>query len=355
MTTVGQSWWQTLTPTQRNNWAAKAAQTSNTNSIGQKYHPTASNLYISRNMNALLAGGTPILDAPNDVVLTHPGPTTVTADSTAYKVLVTPTVYPPAGYGIIVQATGLLTRGISNYNKYLHDLLIQATPLWVPTLTAPSPVPPWTAGANYTPAHWVVTGSTLNTSPGATTEWIIAGITITDATITVPLSIKSIGTLTSIMAARLNTTTYAGYTLSALPNQRLLQLWKSSAAASPRATIVANATIPSLGSTQHTWQWVVKGTTNTVYIDGTKYMNVQDSSFTTGDVALPQVNAGIITPSYDATYALQSLPTLPDITSNWLTNYIAIQAPYLVAISLRYINLTTGQATPKITASCIST
>jgi hypothetical protein len=244
---------------------------------------------------------------------------------------------------------------VLNYNKWLHDLIVINSNVWIPTLSGTAPVPPWTASTNYVAANWAVAGGILTTTGTTNHQWIVAGLNLTDVQITIPLALTYPTSSTGIAAARVNTTTGASYNLVYVGSTKTLILYRGTNLTNATQFTVATAVLPSLGTTQHTWVWQLKGAQQVISIDGQQYLDVYDTNLTSGDIALMSYLEGATYGNYVAKVPTFYPCTLPTISGQWLSLYNTLYAGYLLAASVRYVNLSTGQATPEVTASCLTT
>lgn len=122
--------WRSLTETQRNAWKSVVDQWSRTDVFGDVVNPSGSSLYIRLNINISLAGGSAINTPPTPVGADALTDLTIAADQSADEVNVTfapGTV--PAGHAMYIEATPMLSPGISNANSKFRyvDTLAAAT------------------------------------------------------------------------------------------------------------------------------------------------------------------------------------------------------------------------------------
>ena len=350
---TGNAWWATLTQTQRAGWAALAARQRYSNSIADKYAPTPQNFYASRNMDSLIAGGTAIATAPSDVQLTDPGPIALSASSSGQTVTLTPTNGLPGGYGAIVRASTGISPGFINLNKYLHALLFKANPAFTDTFGGTHPVPPWTAQSGYAAADWNNAANVLTQTAIAGPQYISAGVNIANIRFTFSWQYPVAGTYPLIAAIRVNTSTGAGYYLAPQSGVGYMTLYAGTGWATPTATQIA---VGAGGLTAGYWdpiQFDMYDTHLTVTVQGVTILAVNTATYTTGDCVLALKTAASMYKAAQVSTLQQTPPVLPNIGPWWTTKYGTLIAGTQIGVLLRYVNLSTGQATPPRTASCI--
>ena len=352
---VGHAWGSTLTATQRLGWIQKGSTTNRQNSIGQRYMQAGLQLYSQRNLLSLGAGGPTIYNVPVDVQCADPGNITVAADSGAQTVTLTPTNSLPGGYAVIVRATKQLSPGIYNLNKWFHSIINPGTVLFSDTFAGTAPVPPWTACPTYTAAHWPEASNTLTTAVETTIEAIRAGITLTDGTISCKITLPGAPTFFRPLTFRMNTSTGAHYDIRGSTAANWIGLYKETTWPGSTATYIAAWTWTGMDTHQHTWVLTLTGSTINLTIDGVNLGNKTDSTYASGDVGLCAANAVQSFNTYSVTTAGIVYPTIPDISALYLLKYGALVAGKKIGVHLRYVNLTTGQASTAHTASCTIT
>lgn len=108
--------WRSLTQAQRDAWSAVVDQWATTDVFGDVVNPSGSTLYTRLNINIALAGGSAISTPPTPVGATALTALSVTADvsDAEVEVVFAPTV--PANHAMFVEATPMLSPGISNAN-----------------------------------------------------------------------------------------------------------------------------------------------------------------------------------------------------------------------------------------------
>lgn len=120
--------WRNLTEAQRAAWRALADQVILTDSLGQPYSPTGQQLYVSCNINLLLAGAT-VTPNPPPAVPNVPTPlnVTVTATGGATPALTVAWTGGDDNYDAFIYATPTLSKGINFYRPSLFKLIRIAT------------------------------------------------------------------------------------------------------------------------------------------------------------------------------------------------------------------------------------
>jgi hypothetical protein len=138
---TGKAWGSTLTDPQRAAWTALASSLTYRDRFAQQFSPSGQELFSECTLNALLAGGTQINNPPLALAAPDPGLITATACANPQSLLVTPTLPPPAGYGIICMVTKPINPGRNWWATYLRVLrspaLTPLPPSALPNLTVP--------------------------------------------------------------------------------------------------------------------------------------------------------------------------------------------------------------------------
>lgn len=139
LTSYAQSW-RSLTEEQRTAWNSVVDQWSTTDVFGDVVNPSGSTLYIRLNINISLANGTPLLIPPTPVGADALTALSIAADqsATTFDVTFAPTV--PAGHVMYLEATPMLSPGISNANAKFRNIATAAA----------ATTSPYAAGAFYT-------------------------------------------------------------------------------------------------------------------------------------------------------------------------------------------------------------
>lgn len=110
--------WRSLTEAQREAWKSVVDQWSRTDVFGDVVNPSGSSLYIRLNINISLAGGSAISTPPTPVGAD--ALTALSVDASAGGGTVDVTYAPasvPADHAMYIEATPMLSPGISNANS----------------------------------------------------------------------------------------------------------------------------------------------------------------------------------------------------------------------------------------------
>ena len=347
---ISKAWWQSLTENQREGWAQKAQTLVHKNTLGQHFPPQPNNLYTQRSMLATIAGGAAIPDAPQDVNPTPPGAITLTANSATQELILTPTNALPSGCGIIVRSTKNLSPGIYNFKKWLRSILAPQTTLFSDNFPNTNPVPPWTAAPTYVPANWTEAANTLSAGLCTPDQHIYITEPINDYVLTFSMQFVAPPAPTPIAIARVDPTTGAHYLLYLVPSLNALYLVWQTDWTGASSTTLATFPFTAYDNAYHTWSWSLYGPNHLVQFDGTPVLTANYSILLTGPPGLQAAAAQWNLQNLSLTSWPPMLPTLPDISINWLAKFGPLVATKKIGVELRYVNLSTGEATIPVTA-----
>jgi hypothetical protein len=119
---AGKSWYQILTPAQRQSWENLAANQYHADRFNQVHNPDGQQLYSQCNLDLAAAGGSPLYDAPAKLSAPDPGPLTCSASADAGTLTINPTLPIPANHAPILRATKGLSPGINFFAKWLRQI-----------------------------------------------------------------------------------------------------------------------------------------------------------------------------------------------------------------------------------------
>lgn len=115
--------WRGLTQTQRDAWSHSVNNWSTTDVFGDVQNPTGNTLYTRLNINIVNAGGSAISTPPSPVGAAALATLSVTATFTGDVFTAAFTPDPvPAGHAMVVEATPMLSPGISNANSQFRQI-----------------------------------------------------------------------------------------------------------------------------------------------------------------------------------------------------------------------------------------
>jgi hypothetical protein len=351
--TTGEAWWATLTQPQRDGWAARAKSVFRVNTIGQRHTITPCSLFIRRNMLATIAGGSPILDAPDDINPVGPGLCTLAASSSTQIITLTPTVSLPSGYGVIIRASKPESPGLYNFNAKIHSIITPGSTYWTDAFTGTHPVPPWEAGGIYTAANWNEAGGILTAHATGDLEDIHAGIPLGAVTITCTLQPGDTGTVPNALSARVNTVTGAKYLLAVHVAGKTIYHCRSTGWTNASVIVLNTYNWAAADYAPHVWVWTLVGTKQTLTIDAAPIFSTTDATIATGHVGLCVKTNPVLFSNYSAVIPPSGFPTIPDISQPYLNKWGALIATKKIATQLRYVNLTTGQPSIAQICTCI--
>ena len=350
---AGGWWWSALTPTQRAEWTAKAAQTRVTNTLAMRYNQTPSNLWTSRTMNLELSGNPYISDPVPDVANIDPGSLTLTGSSGAQTLTLNPTTSPPAGWTPIVRATPSMSPGWANLNAYYRILIFRQLQVFSDNFGGTHPVGPWTAQFGYTAANWNNAANILTTSSVPGPQFISAGITQANARFKIQFAITNTATNAMLCGIGMQTATGEGFYLSytGATTTLSLALWSTWTS----GPVITYATYPdsALGTASHQLQIDVYQNFITVTLDNKTIMSVNPGFNLPGDIALCLKTTSTKFQNCTIYSLTPQQMALPNIQAWWITSNGPLVAGKQVGVLLRYINNSTGQATAPRTAACI--
>ena len=343
---AGQLWNQTLTEQQRVAWNAAALNITRTNKLGHQNTEVGIDLMVQRNKLALIAGGTTILNPPVDVVPIGPGLLALAADSVSQTLTLTPTTALPAGYGIIIRATKMLSPGIYNFAKDLRSLIVAPGPVASGFGTGTAPVPPFTAGNQYTPADWAVSGGTLTITPSLTHEDIYNATNLADSVATSTITLPNATDLYLSLTARVNTTTGAAYLIQFAPAYNFWGIYYRPAWAIGGFITINTTAYSSWTSAPKPLVFSVVGTLLTATYDTTSVISSNDTRLSSGCCGMAAYAPSYSYQAWSLSQPTLVMPTLAGLTATYLLKYGPLVAGKKIGVDLSYVNLTTGQRLP---------
>jgi len=344
--TAGLAWPNSLTDTQRLAWNTLGDTLTGKNKLRANFARAGQDVFQERNMNILVAGGSPITDPPQDVPPIGPGPLTLTASSSTQTLTLTPTNALPSGYAIIARATKQLSPGVFNFAKWLRSLISPAAILQNGFGAGPAPVPPFVGGSQYTAADWVVAAGTLTMNPTLGHEDIYASTPAADAEADCTFTLDNLTSYFPMLTARMNPSTGQAYVVLIDPVDSqwgiyLRPAWPFSAYLTlnyqPGVTFTTSPTTLKLN---------IVGTTITATLQGQPPLVATDSTLSSGVWGIASDAPTYSLSSYLLTGLTTTLPTLATIPAMYLAKYGALIAGKKIGLELAYVNLTTGQRLP---------
>jgi hypothetical protein len=354
MKSIGAQWYTTLTESQRQAWRALGQSIKWTNTLRGIAIPAGSDLFTQLNFNSLNAGGTAILNPPNSLIATDPGPISATLSVSGLSFNVTATNALPAGYGLILRATKPLNPGWYFLNKFLRQLRQQTYTIWSDTFTGTHPVPPWTASPYYTSSQWTEASNNLTYAYATTVDSIYAGPVRTSVSISCNIAWPTSTNPASGLIARLNTATGACYTLVATKSADSLLVYRWPAWPALGNGVFVNGIAHALGTTTHSLVWQIITSTHTIWLDGTQVLQFIDATLPTGVVGLQALQGQAVISNYVASALTISPPALPGIFNHYVAKFGIPTVGSKIGVMLQYVNLATGAISAPQTTSLIA-
>lgn len=343
VTKVVGSGWPALTEDQRLQWITKAATLRGRNTLGGTFPRAGQDLYQQRNCDALIAGGSAITSVPTDVTPVGPGTLTLAASSSTQTLTLTPTTALPGGYGVVIRATKQMSPGIYNFTKWLRSLILPSGVIASGFGTGTAPVPPFTAGNNYTAADWAVAAGTLTVTPSLPHEDIYVPALLTDSTTNATITIPNATDLYVVMSARLNPSTGAAYVILLNPTGNFWGIYYRPGWPESGLANINVASYSAWTTTPTTLQFNLTGTTLTATYAGTSVCTGTDSTLTSGATGLIAYAPSHSLQSWALTNLAAVRPTIAGLTATYLAKYGALVPGKKIGLTLSYVNLTTGQ------------
>ena len=312
-------------------------------------------LYASRNLYALNAGGSPILDAPTDVIVEGPGNIVASAVSGTQTVTLTPQVALPLGCGAIVYACTPTNPGHMNFKNLLRALHGTPSTPFTDTFDGSAPVPPWTAAYAYNATYWPEAAHTLSPLSSSSPEIIRANLAANDYTIQCDIAALGGAANGRTLVARLNPATGARYVLILNCASTIMAILYLSDWVGSSIAYFGVAYPPAMFPGYHTYNWTITGPNHVVKMDGNIIISAADSTLLSGDVGICNGFADYHYQNYSAAGPSTPPPAPGDISAAYTARFGPFTAGRRLSFALTYVNLTTGQATHQRTCSCLAT